>query len=124
VDQRCRGCHVLLDPIGVAFAGLDSDFSGTPEPAQVFEHAELEGSYADLPALLTAVAGSRAFANCFGRHFLAFFLEQPMESVDEGFATELGDTVVAGGSLRDVVEQTIVSLEARSRAAVPWCEGP
>jgi hypothetical protein len=47
-----------------------------------------------------------------------------MASIDAGFATELGDTVVAGGSLRDVLEQTIVSLEARSRNAVPWCEGP
>jgi hypothetical protein len=123
-DQRCRGCHVLMDPIGVAFAGLDLDFSGTPEPANVLEHAEIEGTYADLPALLTAIAGSRAFADCFGRHFLAFFLEEPMASVDAGFAAELGDTVVAGGSLRDVLEQTIVSLEARSRTAVPWCEGP
>jgi hypothetical protein len=123
-DQRCRGCHVLMDPIGVAFAGLDPDFSGTPEPATVLEHAEIEGTYATLPELLTAIAGSRAFADCFGRHFLAFFLEQPMASVDAGFAAELGDTVVAGGSLRDVLEQTIVSLEMRSRTAVPWCEGP
>lgn len=124
VDQRCRGCHVMLDPIGVAFAPLDPDFEGMPEPAEVIEHAELEGTYADLPALLTAVAESRAFASCFGRHFLSFFLEQPMEAVDEGFATELADTVLAGGSLRDVLEQTVVSLEARSQAAVPWCEGP
>jgi hypothetical protein len=123
-DQRCRGCHVMMDPIGVAFAPLDADFDGTPEPARVIEHAELEGTYADLPALLTAVAGSRSFADCFGRHFLAFFLEQPMDTVDPGFVTELGDTVFAGGSLRDVLEQTIVSLEARSRTATPWCEGP
>jgi hypothetical protein len=123
-DQRCRGCHVLMDPIGVAFAGLDPDFSGTAEPATVLEHAEIEGTYETLPALLAAVAGSRAFADCFARHFLAFFLEQPMTTVDAGLVAELGDTVVAGGSLRDVLEQAIVSLEARSRTAVPWCEGP
>jgi hypothetical protein len=123
-DQRCRGCHLMLDPIGVAFAALDADFEGTPEPAQVIEHAELEGTYADLPTLLAAVAGSRSFADCFGRHFLAFFLEQPLNAVDAGFARELGDAVVAGASLRDVLEQAIVSLEARSRAATPWCEGP
>ncbi len=123
-DQRCRGCHMLMDPIGVAFAPLDQDFSGTPQAANVVEHAELEGTYADLPALLTAVAGSRAFADCFSRHFLAFFLEEPIAAVDAGFVAELGDTVAAGGSLRDVLEQTIVSLELRSRSAVPWCEGP
>jgi hypothetical protein len=124
IDQRCRGCHVLMDPIGVAFAPLDADFSGTPAAAEVLEHAELEGTYATLPALLTAVAGSRAFADCFGRHLLAFLLEEEIADVDPGFATELGDTVVAGGSLGDVLEQAVVSLEARSRSAVPWCEGP
>lgn len=123
-DQRCRGCHVLMDPIGVAFAPLDPDFSGTPTPAEVVEHAEVAGTYATLPALLTAVANSRAFADCFARHFLAFFLEQKLADVDPGFVSELGDTVAAGGSLRDVIEQAVVSLEARSRTATPWCEGP
>jgi hypothetical protein len=123
-DQRCRGCHLMMDPIGVAFAPLDADFEGTPEAARVIEHAELEGTYADLPALLAAVAGSRSFADCFGRHFLAFFLEQPLDAVDAGFAAELGDAVVAGASLPDVLEQTMASLEARSRTATPWCEGP
>ena len=32
--------------------------------------------------------------------------------------------VRAGGSLGDVVSQMAVSLEARSRTVVPWCEGP
>jgi hypothetical protein len=123
-DSRCRGCHMMMDPIGVAFAPLDDDFSGTPQPAELVEHAELAGTYASLPALLTAVAGSRAFADCFARQFLAFFLEAESADVDAGFVTELGDTVAAGGSLRDVLEQAVVSLEARSRAAVPWCEGP
>jgi hypothetical protein len=124
VDPRCAGCHVLLDPIGGVFAGLDADFSGTAEPAEVLEHPELEGSYADLPALLTAVAESGAFASCFARHFLAFFLEEPLADIDASFAAEVASAVEAGGSLRDVLETAVVTLEQRSKTAIPWCEGP
>jgi hypothetical protein len=124
VDERCAGCHTLMDPIGRAFAPLDADFTGTPPAAEIIEHAELAGTYASLPELFDAVAGSRAFAECFARHWLAFFLEQPLDEVDRVFASELADEVAAGASLGDVVERSIVTLAARSEALVPWCEGP
>jgi len=124
VDPRCAGCHLMMDPIGGAFAVLDADFSGTPEPSQVLDHAELTGTYADLPSLLEAVAGSNAFAGCFARHFLSFFLEEPLAAVDPTFVSELAATVQSGGSLRDVLEATVVTLAARTEAATPWCEGP
>jgi hypothetical protein len=123
VDARCAGCHVMMDPIGRAFASLDADFEGTPEPAEIFEHSELAGTYASLAELLDAVAGSRAFAECFSRHWLAFFLEQPLDEVDRALIAELADEVVAGASLGDVIAASIVSLAARSEALVPWCEG-
>jgi hypothetical protein len=123
VDARCAGCHVMMDPIGRAFAALDAEFEGTPEPAEIFEHPELAGTYASLAELLDAVAGSRAFAECFSRHWLAFFLEQPLDEVDRALIAELADEVAAGASLGDVIAQSIVSLAARSEALVPWCEG-
>jgi hypothetical protein len=123
VDARCAGCHVMLDPIGRAFAPLDQDFSGTPQPAEIFEHTELAGTYATVAELLDAVAGSRAFAECFSRHWLAFFLEQPLDEVDRAFIGELADQVEAGASLGDIVERSIATLAARSEAYVPWCEG-
>jgi hypothetical protein len=123
VDERCAGCHVMMDPIGRAFAPLDADFEGTPQPAEIIEHPELAGTYASLAELLDAVAGSRAFAECFSRHWLAFFLEQPLDEVDRALIGELADEVAAGASLADVIEQSIVSLAARSEAIVPWCEG-
>jgi hypothetical protein len=122
VDARCAGCHVMMDPIGRAFAPLDADFEGAPEPAEIFEHPELEGSYATLAELLDAVSGSRAFAECFARHFLAFFLEQPLDEVDRALITELADQVAAGASLAEVIEQSIVSLATQSDPLVPWCE--
>lgn len=123
VDARCAGCHVMMDPIGRAFASLDRDFSGTPEPAEIVEHAELAGTYATVTDLLDAVAGSRAFAECFARHWLAFFLEQPLDEVDRAFIGELADEVEAGASLGDIVERSIATLAARSETYVPWCEG-
>ncbi len=74
--------------------------------------------------MLDAIAGSRAFADCFARQMWAFFLEQPPAEVDAASIAELAAVVRSGGSLGDVVSQMAVSLEARSRAAVPWCEGP
>jgi hypothetical protein len=123
VDERCSGCHVMMDPIGRAFAPLDADFDGTPEPAEIVEHPEVGGSYASLPELLDAVAGSRAFAECFARHWLAFFLEQPLDEVDRAFVVELADEIAAGASLGDVVERSIVTLATRTETLVPWCEG-
>ncbi len=123
-DPRCKGCHSLMDPIGRAFSVLDLDHVGDPEPAEVLEQAELAGTYATLPELLQAVAGSNAFSACFARHFLSFFLEVPLDAVDPSFVSELAGSVKGGAGLRSVVEQAVVSLVERSQALTPWCEGP
>jgi hypothetical protein len=121
---RCAGCHVLMDPIGRAFAALDRDHEGVVEAAEIVEHPGLDGTYADLPALLDAIANSRSFAECFSRHWLAFFLEQPLAAADPTFVAELADVVQSGGSLRDVIGETAVGFAARAELATPWCEGP
>jgi hypothetical protein len=123
-DPRCAGCHLLLDPVGRVFAALDPDHEGDLEAAEIIDHAGLDGTYDDLPALLEAVAASRSFAECFSRHWLAFFLEQPLEAADPSFVAELADLVEAGASLRDVVGETAVGLEFRTSLATPWCEVP
>jgi hypothetical protein len=124
VDPRCAGCHLLMDPIGRAFAALDRDHEGVVEAAEVFDHPGLDGTYADLPALLDAIANSRSFAECFSRHWLAFFLEQPLDAADPTFVSELADLVQSGGSLRDVIGETAVGFESRANLATAWCEGP
>jgi hypothetical protein len=121
---RCAGCHVMMDPIGRAFAALDRDHEGVIEAAEIFEHPGLDGTYEDLPALLDAIANSRSFAECFSRHWLAFFLEQPLDAADPTFVSQLADVVQNGGSLRDVIGETAVGFESRSKLATPWCEGP
>jgi hypothetical protein len=123
-DGRCMSCHLMLEPVGAAFAGLDRDFTGTVPGAEVLGHPELVGTYPQLAALLDAIAGSRAFADCFARQLWAFFLEQPLADVDAASIAEVAAIVTSGGSLGDVVSQMAVSLEARSRTVVPWCQGP
>ena len=122
VDSRCAGCHVLMEPIGRAFAALD--IGGTPSEAVIEDHPELSGTYASLPALLDAIAGSQTFANCFARNLLGFFLEQVPEQVNVVSVSEVAAVVKAGGGFGDILAQTVVSLEAHSQAAVPWCSGP
>jgi hypothetical protein len=123
-DARCMACHQLLEPVGAAFAALDRDFTGTAPALQLNSHTELGGTYPQLSAFFDAVAGSRAFSDCFARQIWAFFLEQPLADVDAGSIAEIAAVVQAGGSLGDVVSQMAVSLEARSRTVVPWCAGP
>jgi hypothetical protein len=123
-DQRCAACHLRLDPIGRAFGTLDPDDTAGAVAAEVIDHPELGGSYADLPALLEAVAGSRAYAECFARHWLAFFLEQDPDEADAAWVSQLADGIQAGASLGAVVEQTVTTLATRSETAEPWCTNP
>jgi hypothetical protein len=122
-DGRCSGCHLLLEPVGAAFASLDRDFTGTVPAAELSNHDEIGGTYPQLSGLLDAIAGSRAFADCFARQIWAFFLEQPPAEVDAASIAEVAAVVRSGGGLGQVVGQMMGSLEARSRAAVPWCAG-
>lgn len=123
-DPRCAGCHLRLDPIGKAFATLDPNDTAGAVAAELSDHPELAGSYADLPALLGAVAESRAFAECFARHWLAFFLEQELDDADAAWVSQLADGIQAGASLGAVVEQTVMTLATRSETAEPWCKSP
>lgn len=123
-DARCAGCHVRLDPIGTAFGVLDADDEGASRSAEIIGHPELDGVYPSVPALLDAVATSRAFAECFSRHWLSFFLEHAPVDADAAWVSGLADALQSGASLRDILEQTIVTLEVRSEASVPWCQGP
>lgn len=123
-DARCAGCHLMLDPVGRAFAGLDLDHEGDVPAAELLQHTELEGTYEDLPALLEAVGRSEAFASCFSHHFLAFFLERPLEANDPVWTGELASAIRAGAGLRGVLELAVEALAERTLEAVPWCEGP
>jgi len=123
VDARCAGCHLLMDPIGKAFAPLDLDNkSGSPE-AVVKGDGEISGSYKDLPTLLDAIAVSQTYADCFSRQLLGFFLEQDPEFVDSAAVADVAAVVKTGGTLADAVGQAVVSLEKRSRTSIPWCSG-
>jgi hypothetical protein len=122
-DPRCSSCHSLMDPIGKAFDALDADASGPSGPAEVLAHPELEGSYADLPALLEAISDSRAFAECFAKHWLSFFLDQSPNDVDGAWVAQLADAVQSGAGLRALAERTTVTLETTTRTAMPWCSG-
>jgi len=122
VDARCANCHLHIDPIGYAFAVFDLDFDDAPPEASV-EHAELAASYPDVAALLEAVADTRAFAECFSRQWLAFFLEQELGQVSDSWVQTLADLVESNASLSEIVEQTAFELAVRTESAVPWCGG-
>jgi hypothetical protein len=123
-DARCTGCHSLMDPIGRAFAPFDKDNTfGAPAPV-VNGEGEISGAFASLPAMLDQIASSQAYADCFARNLLAFFLEQAPESADAAAVADVAAIVKRGGSLADAVVQAVVSLEERSQSTTPWCSAP
>lgn len=123
-EPTCAGCHSLMDPIGRAFAPFDSDNTlGSPTPT-VNGAGEVSGTFASLPEMLDAIADSQAYADCFSRNLLAFFLEQDPEAVDGAAVADLAPVVKSGGTLADAVVQAVLSLEKRSQSATPWCSAP
>lgn len=122
-DARCAPCHTLMDPIGKAFAPLDLDNTAGAPPAVVNGTGEVSGAFANLPALLNAVAASQAYADCFARNLLGFFLDQDPAFVDAAAVGDVSAVVKSGGSLADAVGQAVVSLEKRSQSVIPWCTG-
>jgi Protein of unknown function (DUF1592)/Protein of unknown function (DUF1588) len=123
-DVRCKTCHLLMEPVGKAFAGMDLDNSAPVPPAILNGTPEIAGTYADLPTLLDKIAKSQAYADCFSRNLLSFFLEQDPEAVDEDAVADVASIVKSGGGFDDAIAQMIVSLEARSKSVTPWCAGP
>jgi len=122
-DMRCAGCHSMMDPIGKAFAPLDLDnMAGSPPPV-VNGPGEVSGTFADLPTMLDKVADSQAYADCFSRNLLGFFLEQSPDAVDGATVADVSAVVKSGGTLADAVGQAVVSLEKRSQSTTPWCSG-
>ncbi|HEY0869042.1 MAG TPA: DUF1592 domain-containing protein, partial [Acidothermaceae bacterium] len=122
-DTRCKACHSLMDPIGQAFAPNDLDNTiGAPAPI-VNGGGEVTGTFKDLPTLMDAIAGSQAYADCFSRNLLAFFLEQDPDYVDAASVSDVSAVVKSGGGLADAIGQAVVSLEKRSQSTTPWCTG-
>ena len=87
----CGGCHVLIDPIGLAFENFDAvgayrtlenalpiDASG-----EIIDGpAELAGSFVGALELGQKLAGSRAAADCLSNQWFRFALGR-MEAVDD-----------------------------------------
>jgi len=123
-DPRCKTCHLLMEPVGAAFAALDSDHTGAIPPAVLNGSDEVGGTYPDIATLLDKIAPSQAYADCFARHLLGFFLEQDPTLVEDAAVADIASIVKSGGGFGDAVAQLIVSLEARSKSVTPWCAAP
>lgn len=121
LNPQCSSCHLLMDPIGEAFAVYDPDTSSASSTLDLAFSPELNGRYDNLPEFLDSLAQSRTFAQCFSRHWLSFMLEQELAEVDGYWVNELAATIQGGGGLQDVVSQTAVTLHARSTVETQAC---
>lgn len=123
-DIRCSTCHLMMEPVGAAFAAVDLDHTGAAPQAVINGNKEVAGTYPDLPTLLDKIAKSQTYADCFSRNLLGFFLEQEPKTVDKDAVADISSMVKAGSGFGDVVAQMVVTLEARSKSLTPWCAAP
>jgi len=118
-DATCAGCHVQMDPIGLAFENFDGtgayrttengvtiDASGEVLEAS----SELEGTFVGIPELSEKLAQSRFVGDCVANQWFRYSLGR-MESQDDactlttihqGFAT-------SGYNVRDLLKSIVLS---------------
>lgn len=90
-DPYCRGCHILMNPIGLAFEGYDPvgrhrtkengltiDTSG-----ELGSTADIDGAFKDPIELANRLATSQEVAGCMAKHWFTFAMGRPVEDEDE-----------------------------------------
>jgi len=89
-NPTCRGCHALMDPLGLAFQGFDhygrvrGMEAGQPVDSSGFivNYDNGDKSFANLDELLDILAASPRVQRCMTRHTFQFLLGQPHAEVD------------------------------------------
>jgi hypothetical protein len=74
-DARCAGCHMLMDPIGLALEHFDGigAFRDTENGARIDASGELDGrTFQDARGLAEALAAHPQLADCFARTLLRY----------------------------------------------------
>lgn len=104
----CAGCHQLINPLGFLFENYDGaghwrtmDGEFPVEAAADVLGTDIDGHYADAPALMSKLAESQQVADCVARQWLRFALSRPEADLDEpSIAAAAGQ---AGGDMRELV---------------------
>lgn len=100
-DPACAGCHVLMDPLGLAFENYDAvgSFRRTLDGETIDASGVLpEGrAFADALELTDEIAEDPAFVRCVVRQVFTFSLGRPPEGEDEPHLDAIDRAFAASG---------------------------
>jgi hypothetical protein len=112
--SSCAGCHVMMDPIGLAFEGFDAigkyrttengvtiDLSGNIAGSR---GGEVDGAFNGVRELATKLAGSDQVRDCVATQWFRYAAGRTEEVPDGCSLTTLQDAFgAAGGDLNELV---------------------
>ena len=97
-DPTCSGCHKLMDPIGLALEGFDSDASyrTTENGVPIDTSGELDGvQFRDAAGLAQAIHDNPATGPCFLRRLYSYATGRPVTRRDMPWIRELEKSFAA-----------------------------
>jgi hypothetical protein len=102
-DPTCATCHVVMDPIGLAFENYDAlgrwrDREGTLpiDASGTLVGTDVDGPFVGVPALAHKLAGSGQVAACAVRQLFRFAFGRFETAADEPTLTDLAGRFETG----------------------------
>ncbi|MET0343658.1 MAG: DUF1588 domain-containing protein [Polyangiales bacterium] len=125
-NQRCAGCHKLMDPIGFGLEHFDAlgAFRSQDEGVTIDARGEivaskdesLDGAFDGALALADKLAGSKVVQDCVATQYVRFALGRTETDRDVcSLESTLTRTAAAGGSLKELIVALVQSDAFRFR---------
>lgn len=126
MNERCKACHSMIDPLGLAFDSFDQlgryrtvnrdgtavdasgDFVNPPSP-------DLAGRFSTLPELGTRLGASPVVQQCVARQFFRFNYGHLDSTADDCAIKGMVDRWKPGMDLRTLLLETVSADEFRFR---------
>ncbi len=127
-DDRCAGCHALMDPIGFAFEHYDAtgrwrdvDGGQAVDATGNLTGTDVDGALDGVPSLAARLAGSAAVANCTATQWFRYAFGRAEQS--QGDLCTVGKLAAAfkgtngDGDFKKMVRATVRMAAFRNRAS-------
>lgn len=115
-DPCTGGCHVRIDPLGLAFEHFDgigdyrSEDAGEPVDASGTVHGtDVDDDIDGLAELSQLLATSSQVRSCIAENWLTFAVSRGLEDGDQLLLQDLAQSLEAAGSLREMLVQIAAS---------------
>jgi hypothetical protein len=124
-DPSCRGCHKLMDPLGLGFEGFDhygrprTTEAGRPvdRSGDLAAAGDADGPFEGVKGLATKLAGSSTAQACFVRHAFEYWLGRHMNEGDAcAIAEAASQHAEAGGDLMALLQVVFTSTAFRLKS--------